>query len=216
MDKPTIYFLKDIKKTYEIYNAINKIYDDVLVALYNAVENNYTRWLGQGWQLIDVTLSETYDILFINDELNIMSKGEIYPPICPYIELYGDDPIWSLLGIKGSDAGGSSTIGISLDTSILSEYLSANDFIKVFDEMYGEILTNNGFNKRGGSVNRYYEKEISINPEYIIKGLTSEDWDDALLSIKSACEVFKQIKWDFLKTPLSKYKKDLEASENTK
>jgi hypothetical protein len=203
MDKPTIYLLRDIYKTYEVFRAIQQMDEDVLSGVDKAIRANYSEWLGGDW--VDYkgeNLQEDWAISVMHKDWTWDADGDMESLIWTFLRLEGDDPLWSFLGVNSSENQASIRIKLNFSSFGPSE---SNKYIKEFDAANGEFLSKHGF-KRFGSVNRYYEKIVMFNPEYVINGIENDDWEDALKQIKDIyVNVVSNIEWGFLKRPLQKY-----------
>lgn len=134
MSESTEYLIKNHKKTFEIFHAINNMEQEVFTKFDKALRKTYSEWLGDLWFCHeDETL---YDDLCINiihkDWCYKNEKNEIDSYINPYLFLGGDDPIWSFFGLTVGDNNSPTCIDVWLTNSFkqLDKY---QDLIKEFD-----------------------------------------------------------------------------------
>lgn len=209
MSESTEYLVKNHEKTFEIFNAIHNMEQEVLTKFDKAIRNMYSEWVGDQWFCYK---GETLD----NDScINISHKGwcykdedgEIDAYIWPYLNLEGDNPIWSFLGLPSEDGSNSVYIDIWLSNSFkkLSNY---QQLIVDFDEKNQDLLENAGFVKKGGKANRTYRLEIFFSNISILNGIQNDDWDKSLEQMKGIWEAIAKIDWEFLKEPINEHKKN--------
>lgn len=89
------------------------------------------------------------------------------------------------------------------------QLLNYQALIKEFDDRNQKLLTDNGFSKKGGKVNRLYEMDVLFSNEDILKGLQDDNWDQVNENLIQAWKIFEKIEWDFLKTAIKKHQEKL-------
>ena len=122
------------------------------------------------------------------------------------MQLNGDDPIWKFFGLPDEEGENSVRIHLWLSDEFkqLSNY---QQLIEEFDQKNQSLLTGNGFDKKGGKVNRTYEMEVLFSNEAILNGLQNDNWDEAEKNLIQAWKTFEQIEWDFIKKAIQKHQK---------
>ena len=219
MSESTEYLVENYKKTFEIYNAIVRMEEEILSKMDKAIRENFTYWVKGEWNCTDEeNLEDDYCINIIRREWSYLNdKEEIISYIWSYLELDGDDPIWTFLGLPNQDDDNSVNIVIWLSEEFkqLDNY---QNLVDEFDKRNQELLENAGFTRKGGSinpktgrnVNRKYERKIHFSNTSILKGLKSDDWEEALNELKNVWQVIEKIDWSFLKKPIAKHQKTTE------
>jgi len=101
MSESTEYLVKNITKTFEIYNAISKMQMEVLSKFDKNIRKSYSSWLSSNWIVTEnENLYEDYCLNIIRKEWSYQNeKQDIKSYIWTYLYLYGDDPIWKFFGL---------------------------------------------------------------------------------------------------------------------
>lgn len=209
MSEATKYLIKNINKTFEIYNAISKMEREVLSNFDKHIRESFPNWVSGDWICPkEKSLHEDQCINIIRKEWSYQDeKKETKSYIWTYLELDGDDPIWKFFGLPDEEGENSVCICLWLSDEFkqLSNY---QQLIEEFDQKNQRLLTENGFNKRGGRVNRSYEMEVLFSNEAILNGLQNDNWDEAEKILIQAWKVFERVEWNFLKKAIQKHQKN--------
>ena len=206
MSEATEYLVENINKTFEIYNAISKMETEVLAKFDKNIRESFSSWVNGEWiSPEEENLHEDYCINIIRKEWSYQNeKKDTKSYIWTYLQLDGDDPIWKFFGLP--DVEGENSICIRLWLSDEFKQLSNyQKLIEEFDQKNQILLTENGFVKKGGKVNRTYEMEVLFSNEAILNGLQNDNWDEVEENLIQAWKIFDQIEWDFIKKAIKKH-----------
>lgn len=219
MSEATEYLLENHKKTFEIYNAIAHMEEEILSKIDKAIREHFPYWVEGEWNCTDEeNLKDDYCITIIRNEWSYQNdKEEILSYLWTYLQLDGDDPIWTFLGLPNEDEDNSVNIVIWLSEEF-KQLTNYQTFVVEFDKRNQELLENAGFTKKGGNinpktgrnVNRKYERKIHFSNTSILSGLKNDDWEEALEELKDVWKVIEKIDWEFLKKPIAKHQKTTE------
>jgi len=216
MSEATNYLIENHKKTFEIYNAIAHMEEEVLAKIDKAIRENFSYWIAGKWDCTeDENLKEDYCINIIRKEWTYENDNEeILSYLWAYLQLQGDDPIWTFLGLPTEDEESSVKIVVWLSEEFkqLSNY---QNLVGEFDKKNQELLENADFLKKGlkvnpqtgRNINRKYEREIHFNNNAILNGLKNDDWEEALEELKKVWQIIEKIDWEFLKKPIAQHQK---------
>lgn len=206
MSETTEYLVENINKTFEVHTAVSRMETEVLSELDKVIRESFSSWVNGEWISPEVeNLHEDYCINIIRKEWSFINEmNDIKSYIWAYLQLNGDDPIWKFFGLPDSEKENSIHIHLWLS----DEFKQLNNFQKLiqeFDEKNYELLTKGGFVKKGGKVNRYYEKEILFSNDAVLNGLQNNNWDEAVKELIQAWKIFEKIEWDFLRNTIKKH-----------
>jgi hypothetical protein len=208
MTESTEYLIKNIRKTFDIYNAISHMETEILSQFDKAIRNSFTEWIDGEWiSTKEENLQDDYCINIIRKDWSFQDeKDEMKSYIWTYFQLEGDDPIWTFFGLPDKNGNNSVHIHIWLSDE-LKQLNNYQELIDQFDNKNQKLLEKGGFNKKGGKVNRWYEMKILFSNTAILKGLKNDDWDEATEQLKEAWQIFQEIEWKFLEKSIKKHQK---------
>jgi hypothetical protein len=208
MSESTEYLLENIEKTYEIYNAISHMENEILTKFDKAIRKSFSNWVEGEWICTkEENLQDDNCINIVRKEWTFQNENkELKSFIWAYFQLDGDDPIWTFFGLPNEKGNNSVHIHIWLSDEF-KQLPGYQKLLEEFDRRNQEFLAKADFDKKGGSVNRWYEKKILFSNTAILNGLKNDDWDEATLQLKEAWQIFGKVEWEFLKKSIKKYKK---------
>ena len=211
MSESTEYLLENHKKTFEIYNAITHMKEEILSKVDKAIRENFSSWVEGEWKCPAAeNLNDDDCINIIRNEWSYQNgRKETLSYLWAYLDLDGDDPIWTFLGLPNEDEGNSVNIVVSLRSEEFKQLADYKDLVKKFDDANQELLENAGFIKKGGDINRRYKREIYFSNTSVLNGLQNDNWDKALKELEEVWKVIGKISWEFLKEPISKHQKKI-------
>ena len=204
MSESTEYLIKNHKKTFEIFNAINNMEQEVLTEFDKAIRD--AKWIGkQCFCYEDETLNEDLCInIFHKDWCYKDENNKIKTYIWFYLEVPEENTIWSFFGLSSIQDNSCIVVELTDNFKRLENY---QELIEEFDKRNKDLLENIGFVKKGGKANRSYHLDIFFNNMSILKGIQNNNWGEALKQIKEIWKVVAKIDWDFLRKPIKKDKK---------
>ena len=99
MSEATEYLVENHKKTFEIYNGIARMEEEILSSFDKAIRENFSCWIAGQWTCTkEENLKDDYCINIIrNDWTYQNNKEEALSYIWSYLLLDGHEPIWTFL-----------------------------------------------------------------------------------------------------------------------
>ncbi|MBM4289026.1 MAG: hypothetical protein FJ135_12955 [Deltaproteobacteria bacterium] len=187
----TKFILRNIERSYEIYQALVNFEENIFGAVDQALRHNCQKWLPDQWTINDeYSLAEEWCLDIIREELKKDDE-----PNASYISIglavEGDDPIWKFFGV---DADNRDSVYTYLTMVELpgSEY---ETIIPELDSLLKEPLFRLGFQRKGGKSEPYYKKELSFSNLAVYKGLEEDDWEEALRPVVKALMALDKLDW---------------------
>lgn len=186
MNSPTTFIVGNIDKSYQVYKAIRSMEPQVLTAIDRAIRHAYPKWIGDEWQVHKGTLDYNQPISLTKKDFRFI--GTKIKDDCSYLwlefQITGEDGIWKLFGLPTDDSSDDASVNVSFSgLKDLNEGVEAKD---AFDQLFKQPLERAGFQRKGGRKEPYYNMNIIIPSEAVLKGLENEDWEDALKPIRDS------------------------------
>ena len=99
MSDATQYIVKNIKKSYEVYKALERMQEEVTSALDHAIRDRYEDWLSSDWKFSEYTLQDDWGIsLTLKDFCFVDEDGNEDSYFWLRLDLDSDESIWKMLG----------------------------------------------------------------------------------------------------------------------
>jgi hypothetical protein len=197
MHDTMVFMVRNIEKTYEIYNAISEMEEALLSMMDSAIRKAYGDWLGSGWMVSDDWRLHEDSQISVSPEHLLFKKenGERDSSMWVTFELPDDDPIWQLFGLPGDNEG--DNIRVKLETNLMHLNERSVHASKEIDEIIRQRgLLNKGFRRKGGKKPYYERSPIMFTKDAVLKGIENDDWEEAFKPLKDSWKILGELPWD--------------------